>query len=52
VIKDMKMHNNICLLVKLIHRLHSATDSSWITWVKEHINMATLEGGYGRISLG
>ena len=45
-IKDLKLHN-ICLLIKLIHRLHSATDSSWAVWVKEHMNMATMEGDLG-----
>lgn len=35
---------NACLLLKLIHRLHHPQDSSWATWARQHINLATLEG--------
>ncbi|KAJ1278642.1 hypothetical protein BS78_04G094500 [Paspalum vaginatum] len=42
-IKDLGLLNT-CLLVKLIHRLHLASDSSWATWVRAHVNLATMEG--------
>ncbi|WVZ92388.1 hypothetical protein U9M48_038459 [Paspalum notatum var. saurae] len=35
---------NICLLLKLLHRLHTASCSSWANWVKEHVCLATLTG--------
>lgn len=41
--KDLRPHNTY-LTVKLIHRLHSATDSACTVWVREHTNLATLEG--------
>ncbi|AQK39484.1 TUB-transcription factor 14 [Zea mays] len=42
-IKDLRLHNR-CLLVKLIHRFHSAPNSSWAAWARANCNVATLEG--------
>ncbi|KAJ1256155.1 hypothetical protein BS78_K076500 [Paspalum vaginatum] len=42
-IKDLTIKNT-CLLVKLIHRLHTASDSSWAAWVRMHVNLETMEG--------
>lgn len=35
---------NTCLLIKLVHRLHQDTESSWAKWVKQHTDLATMEG--------
>ncbi|CAN6231623.1 unnamed protein product [Urochloa humidicola] len=37
-IKDLEVQNT-CLLLKLIH-----ANSSWSTWVREHVCLATMEG--------
>ncbi|WVZ88077.1 hypothetical protein U9M48_034630 [Paspalum notatum var. saurae] len=42
-VKDLALQNT-CLLLKLIHRLHTATDSSWADWVRSNVSLATLEG--------
>jgi hypothetical protein len=42
-IKDFGTQN-ICLLLKLIHRLHCSESSAWGTWVRQHANLATLKG--------
>ncbi|GJN07696.1 hypothetical protein PR202_ga25548 [Eleusine coracana subsp. coracana] len=42
-VRDLKVQND-CLLLKLIHRLHTATDSSWATWVREHADISSMEG--------
>ncbi|GJN07581.1 hypothetical protein PR202_ga25484 [Eleusine coracana subsp. coracana] len=42
-IRDLSVQND-CLLVKLIHRLHTATDSSWATWVCEQADIASMMG--------
>ncbi|CAN6228096.1 unnamed protein product [Urochloa humidicola] len=42
-VKDLGIQNT-CLLLKLIHRLHSVASSSWSAWVQEHVNLATMEG--------
>jgi hypothetical protein len=41
-IKDFGTQN-ICLLLKLIHRLHCSESSAWGTWVRQHANLATLK---------
>jgi len=35
---------NTCLLLKLMHRLHSGSQSSWANWIREHVCLANLEG--------
>ena len=35
---------NICLLLKLIHKLHLDTNSSWVQWVQENASVASLTG--------
>lgn len=35
---------NICLLLKLIHRLHCSDSSAWGIWVRQHASLATLKG--------
>ncbi|KAJ1273852.1 hypothetical protein BS78_05G016600 [Paspalum vaginatum] len=42
-VKDLRIQN-LCLLLKLLHRLHTATESSWAAWVREGVNLATLSG--------
>lgn len=42
-IKDLHIQNT-CLLVKLIHRLHSSALSSWAAWVRSNVKLATMEG--------
>ena len=42
-IKDMGTQN-ICLLLKLIHKLHCPTSSTWAQWVKERTSVITLTG--------
>jgi len=42
-IKDLGTHN-ICLLLKLIHRLHCANYSAWATWIRQRANLASLKG--------
>jgi len=42
-IKDFATQN-ICLLLKLIHRLHCSQNSAWGTWVRENSSLATLQG--------
>jgi hypothetical protein len=34
-IKDLSLMN-ICLLLKLLHRLHTAVDSAWASWARMH----------------
>lgn len=42
-IKDLEVQN-ICLLLKLLHRLYTGTQSSWANWVRQHVCLASLEG--------
>lgn len=42
-IKDFGTQN-ICLLLKLIHRLHCSEISAWGLWVRQHTNLVTLKG--------
>jgi hypothetical protein len=35
---------NVCLLLKLLHRLHTAVDSAWASWARLHTNLAGLDG--------
>ncbi|WVZ73186.1 hypothetical protein U9M48_021527 [Paspalum notatum var. saurae] len=35
---------NICLLMKLLHQLHTASSSSWVVWVRGQVCLATLKG--------
>jgi hypothetical protein len=45
-IKDFGTQN-VCLLLKLIHRLHCSENSAWGTWVRQHVNLASLSGDLG-----
>ena len=42
-IKDLEVQN-ICLLLKLLHKLYTATQSPWAIWVRQRICLASLEG--------
>jgi hypothetical protein len=42
-IKDFATQN-ICLLLKLIHKLHCSQNSAWEAWVRANTNFATLQG--------
>ena len=42
-IKDLAVQN-ICLLLKLLHKLHSEIQTSWGAWVRRHICLASLTG--------
>ena len=42
-IKDLEVQN-ICLLLKLLHKLYTATQSSGAIWVRQRICLASLEG--------
>ena len=42
-LKDLGTQN-ICLLLKLIHKLHLDTNSSWVQWVQENASVASLAG--------
>lgn len=42
-IKDMGTQN-ICLLLKLLHKLHCPQFSAWAQWVQGHASVATLTG--------
>ena len=42
-IKDIGTQN-ICLLLKLIHRLHSSNESAWAEWVKGRADISSLKG--------
>jgi len=35
---------NVCLLLKLLHWLHTAGSSSWAIWVRSQVCLATLKG--------
>jgi hypothetical protein len=41
-VRDLELFNN-CLRLKLLHRLHTSSYSSWGAWVRRHI--CHLEGG-------
>lgn len=42
-IKDLSLMD-VCLLIKLLHRLQVADKSAWVIWVREHACLASLEG--------
>ena len=42
-IRDLEVQNT-CLLLKLLHRLHTGSQSSWANWIREHVCLANLEG--------
>ena len=42
-IKDVGTQN-ICLLLKLVHRLHCSENSAWAQWVRQRACTATLKG--------
>lgn len=42
-LKDLATQN-LCLLLKLLHRIHSPGDSAWATWIRECIDIVTLQG--------
>ena len=43
---SLRFHNAyvLCLLLKLLHKLYTATQSSWAIWVRQRICLASLEG--------
>jgi hypothetical protein len=42
-LKDLGIQNT-CLLLKMIHKLHSNNASSWVRWVHQNASIATLTG--------
>ncbi|TVU02738.1 hypothetical protein EJB05_51736, partial [Eragrostis curvula] len=42
-VRDLAIQNR-CLLLKLLHTLHTRADSSWATWVAEHADIASMQG--------
>ena len=42
-IRDLSLQNT-CLLLKLLHRLHQNTGSSWASWVRRHSDLASMQG--------
>ncbi|GJN37290.1 hypothetical protein PR202_gb26226 [Eleusine coracana subsp. coracana] len=42
-VRNLRAQNQ-CLLLKLLHRLHSATGSSWTHWVRDHVDLPTMDG--------
>jgi hypothetical protein len=42
-LKDLGIQNT-CLLLKMIHRLHSNAESSWANWVRRNACIASLTG--------
>lgn len=46
-VTDM-MTRNTCLLLKLLHRLFTAVGSSWATWARGRVCLATLTGDSAR----
>lgn len=41
-IKDLGIQN-VCLLLKLVHKLHYSENSAWARWVRQRFNFATME---------
>ncbi|GJN11419.1 hypothetical protein PR202_ga29612 [Eleusine coracana subsp. coracana] len=41
-VRDLRAQNQ-CLLLKLLHHLHSIGDSSWAAWVHEHADIPMME---------
>ncbi|CAN6345376.1 unnamed protein product [Urochloa humidicola] len=42
-IKNIAVQNQ-CLLLKLLHRLHCPSNSSWAGWIREQIDLVTFHG--------
>jgi hypothetical protein len=42
-LKDLSVQN-ICMMLKLIHKLHLQQDSSWARWVQRNASIASLTG--------
>ncbi|GJN19210.1 hypothetical protein PR202_gb06458 [Eleusine coracana subsp. coracana] len=42
-VRNIRMQNQ-CLLLKLLHRLHTATNSSWASWAREHADIPMMSG--------
>jgi hypothetical protein len=42
-LRDLQLQN-VCLLLKLIHKLHAAQPSSWASWVQSNACIASLMG--------
>ena len=42
-IRDFGTHN-VCLLLNLIHRLHSADSSAWANWISERVDIVNMHG--------
>jgi hypothetical protein len=35
---------NQCLLLKLLHRIHTPGDSSWVRWIRSWVDVVTMAG--------
>ncbi|WVZ67302.1 hypothetical protein U9M48_016400 [Paspalum notatum var. saurae] len=42
-VKELAVQN-VCLLLKLRHRLHTASSSSWANWIRQQVCLANLKG--------
>ena len=42
-IKQLEVQN-VCLLLKMLHRLHHPDGSAWAHWVGSQVNLADLSG--------
>ncbi|GJN11663.1 hypothetical protein PR202_ga29867 [Eleusine coracana subsp. coracana] len=42
-VRDIAVQNN-CMLLKLIHRMFTAMDSSWVRWVRSRADLSNLTG--------
>jgi hypothetical protein len=42
-VKDLSLMN-VCLLLKLLHRLFVADDSAWAIWARQQTCLASLDG--------
>jgi hypothetical protein len=42
-LSNLKVQNQ-CLLLKLLHRIHTLGDSSWVPWVHAHIDLVSMQG--------
>jgi hypothetical protein len=42
-LRNLKVQNQ-CLLLKLLHRIHTSGDSSWAPWVHAHIDLVSMQG--------
>jgi hypothetical protein len=42
-LRNLKVQNQ-CLLLKLLHRIHTSGDSSWAPWVHAYIDLVSMQG--------